>query len=144
MSPLSTELCGYLVSATAEMIDDAHAMTLMLSATLIAASVFSLLPVFAANIELLDDVLHQAVLRGPVCASTPPVFISRQRGAIRSLSPERGAKRSSLSERGQTAARSEAPRTIRSTCSVADPTQRFVVESIGNRRHVRVHDGDHG
>ena len=70
------------------MTDDAQAMTLMVSATLVAASAFSLWPVSAVNVELLDDVLHQAVLRDPLCGST--------RDAIRSLSPERGANRSSL------------------------------------------------
>ena len=63
ISPLSTEDCGYLVSAAAEMVADARVMTLMGSETLVAALSISLWLVSALTIELLDDVLHQAVIR---------------------------------------------------------------------------------
>ena len=58
---LSTELVGHDVSAKTEMIDDAHAITLV-SATLVPPSAFW--PVSEVNIELLDDVLFT-----PGCSS---------------------------------------------------------------------------
>ena len=61
------------VSTPAGMIDDIHVMTVMGSTTLVAASAFSFRSISAVNIELLDDVLHHAVLRH-LCVPRPSVL----------------------------------------------------------------------